>query len=205
MSDAATRFAESVRARHEILEGLFLAVYAGAARASICFSQRCSLPQEESLPADDPTLTVIQGLKDSQSIAEATAQDAACALMLITDYAIRRYGREAKAENPAFTDTRDVGAPFRNGVTFNKAVWSFANQARHFDKWIELGHAGCAANPSYETIRLIEYDPMRLNAAREFIAGAKGLNLKSYAEYESLVLKCVPTTIATQSGVRVLP
>lgn len=206
---AAIRFVETVRARREILEALFLAVYAGAAKAGIAFTRWNALPVAGSLPAGDPIRAQIQALKDGQALGEATAQDAACVLMLVTDYAIRRYGREAKSENPGFAGTWSVGPIFRNGVTFNKAVWAFANQARHFDEWIELGDAGCAADrnikDSYETIRLIEFDPMRLNAPREFVAGGKGLNCKSYSDYETLILQSVPASVAAQTGVRVLP
>jgi hypothetical protein len=209
MTVAATKFVETVRARHEILEALFLAVYAGAARAWYCFEQLDKLPDEETLSAGHPMLPKIQGFKDAKAVAEATAQDAACALMLITDYALRRYRREAKAEDPTFTGTWEVGAQFRNGVSFNKAVWALANQARHFDEWHTLGADGCAAHlsirGSYETIRTIEYEPLKLNAAREFIAGAKGLNFPSYRDYEAHVLKAVPPSIAAQTGVRVVP
>lgn len=209
--NAALKFAETVNARDEILEGLLHAVYDASRRSWDCHERLQPLPPIETLAPDDPNYPAVRRLEDAKAIAEGTAQDGALALMLITDYAIRRYGKEAEAEDSTFVGTHSVGAVFRNGVTFNKAVWALANQARHYDRWITLGHDGCLADKrvreSYITIQAIGYSPLELNAAREFVANTKNglcVNVRSYADYKKLVLSSIPATVAAQAGIRVL-
>lgn len=176
-----------IRSRRDVLQTLFYATKNNAAEAWELHRQLEPL----EVRYDDGGVAVQAGnimprheLLNAKRAAEATAQDAASAFVLILDYAIRRLRRDI-----APVDARILGPQVRNGVRLNNAIWALANQARHADDWLAVPVADIDNDPvarnSVQVFRALALDPHDLNAAREFICG---LNVNSYVAIEEMLL-----------------
>lgn len=195
---AAADFAMGIRSRRDVLQTLFYDTKNSAAEAWEFHRQLESL----EVRYDGGGVAVQAGnimprheLLNAKSAAEATAQDAASAFVLILDYAIRRLRRAIKP-----IDTRTLGPQVRNGVRLNAAIWALANQARHADAWLAVPAANIDNDPdarnSVRVFRTLALDPHDLNAAREFVCG---LNVNSYVAVEAMLLATAHEVLAGTS------
>ena len=182
---AAAHYAVAVRSRRDILQTLFYETKNQGREAGALYSKRLILENRHgdgsfSIGAGD--IMPRQELFDAQTEAEATAQDAACALMLLADACIQRLRRAADG----VPDTRTIGANTKNGVRLNAAIWALANQARHIDSWVSTTDENLERYEEARTIRALDYDPRNLNVAREFVS----LDLpQTYVEFEDMLLQ----------------
>lgn len=105
----AAIFALAIRSKRDLLQTLFYSVKNNAAEAWSLHQQLMRIEK----PRAGGTVTYNTGdviprheLINAKAAVETTAQDSAMALMLIIDYALRRFGQEASI------DTRTLGSDF---------------------------------------------------------------------------------------------
>lgn len=199
---AAARFALGIRSRRDILRTLYYATKNGADEAWAFHRKLQALAPRAALNSGPLGMSPLNGFivsvgdvlprheaLNGQRAAEASAQDSACALMLILDYSIQRLRDEV-----APLDTRDVGHEIQPGIKLNKAIWALANQARHAHKWLTCADAQLYAQEDVQTLVALRHDPRNLNAARELLL--VGMHLSAYLTLEDMLIETAREILA---------
>jgi hypothetical protein len=192
---AAANYAMGIRSRRDLLQTLYYATKNSADEAWALHTQLQPLEPRLGINAAALGTAPINGappirpgdvlprheILNSKRAAEATAQDAACALMLILDFSLRRL-----EEGIGSLDTRELGPEIAPRIRLNKAIWALASQARHAHEWMATPDSKLDANPRAQVIKALKHDPRNLNAAREIVCG---LQLNAYVTLEGMMLR----------------
>jgi hypothetical protein len=190
-AEAAAFFALAIRSKRDLLQTLFYATKNNAAEAWELHRRLEAIQTtypDGSYSIGPGNVMPRQQLVDAKSAAEATAQDSACAFMLIVDATIQRLRTGLDG-----MDTRDLGPTIEDGVKLNAAIWALANQSRHIHTWAHCDATELEQKQEAQIFRRLRHDPMNLNAAREVLCG---LRVNSYVNLEALLLATADDAIA---------
>jgi len=185
---AASVYASSIVARRGVWQSLYYDALNNWRESNVLGKRRQKLFVRRSdgsagfrAGKADEALTVT----DAHTVSLGTAQDSAYALMVILDYSLQRFAREAQLKNVI-----DLGQKAYGGATFNEAIYALANQARHLHAWMD----GDKPSKRNATIfSMLALDPSHGHAACAFL---ENLRLKTYLDFEERVLS-TPRDILT--------
>jgi hypothetical protein len=192
---AAANYAMGIRSRRDLLQTLYYATKNSADEAWALHTQLQPLEPRLGLGASALGTAPLNGappvragdvlprheILNSKRAAEATAQDAACALMLILDFSLQRLRQDISS-----LDTRELGPEIAPGIKLNNAIWALANQARHAHKWMTASDSQLDAMEEVKVIKSLKHAPRNLNAAREIVCA---LQLNAYVTLEGMMLR----------------
>jgi hypothetical protein len=122
-----------------------------------------------------------RALYAEKEASKAAYEDSAAALMLISAASLERL---SGALGHLILD-RGV-ASYVSHIYFARAVWELSNQYKHLGDWRH--NPKKRARRTMRTVILLVDDPLRMDAAAEFLERAA---FSSYDEFESALLSCV--------------
>jgi hypothetical protein len=120
-----------------------------------------------------------------------SAEDAASALVLLCDAALRRLHSEQTGDvsfgHDSFEaiDVRECGDIAFNGAKFSAGIWALANRTRHIDLWRKYDSAKLTTISDFAVIDGLGIAPLEDNASIMFI---DKLGFKAYRAFEDRLL-----------------